>query len=79
MNGVCKKCGANQIYDEKKGRCKCSGSSFKADDGSCVICPPNMAYFNSKCQCLFNYFEISPGGWQKCRKDTDGPKCRKNK
>lgn len=55
-NGQCVPCTLNEVFDDILGICKCAPSTFKADNGSCITCPPRMGYINGKCQCAFNYF-----------------------
>ena len=77
-NGRCVSCGTNKVYDPVYKICVCELGSFKADDGSCVKCAPKMAYINGQCQCIYNYFEESPGICKRCLRETDGPRCRRN-
>lgn len=78
INGQCQLCGVNQVYDNIYKTCQCASGTFKNDYGVCIQCPPKMALLNNSCECIFNYFEVSPGVCQRCLRDTDGPKCKRN-
>lgn len=71
-------CGENQVYDEVFRVCVCSNGAYKKEDGSCITCPAKMVLVDDSCECIYNYFEASPGVCRPCVRETDGPNCKRN-
>lgn len=78
VNGQCKGCEINKVYDETSKLCVCADGTFETKDGTCKNCPPKMVLIDEVCECVFNYYEESPGVCKRCKNELDGPKCKRN-
>ena len=77
VDGKCVACGNNQVFSSETNKCVCSGNTFESESGrECIKCPAKMSYEGGKCQCIFNFYEASPGMSKRCEKKEDGPRCR---